>query len=91
MMYLVDLGSIPEINSILAKNREQLVEITFDWLIDPETPVAVKVNCMDILFPFAKEQSWIKDELRSQVQFLLNDGSAALQSRGKRILKKLKS
>lgn len=91
MMYLVDLDSIPEINSILAKNREHLVEITFDWLIDPETPVAVKVNCMDILFPFAKEQSWIKDELRSQVQFLLNNGSAALQSRGKRILKKLNS
>ena len=91
MMYLVDLDSIPEINSILAKNKEQLVEITFDWLIDPETPVAVQVNCMDILFPFAKEQSWIKDELRSQVQFLLNNGSAALQSRGKRILKKLNS
>jgi hypothetical protein len=91
MMYLVYLESIPEIDSIIGKNKEQIVEITFDWLIDSETPVAVQVNCMDILFPFAKEQSWIQDELRSQVQFLLKDGSAALQSRGKRILKKLKS
>jgi hypothetical protein len=91
MMYLVDLEPVPEINSIIVKNKEQIVEITFDWLIDPETPVAVQVNCMDILFPFAKEQFWIHDELRSQVQFLLKDGSAALQSRGKRILKKLKS
>jgi hypothetical protein len=91
MMYLVDLESIPEVYPIIARNKEQIVEITFDWLIDPETPVAVQVNCMDILFPFAKEQSWIHDELRSQVQFLLKDGSAALQSRGKRILKKLKS
>jgi len=46
---------------------------------------------MDILLHFAKEQPWIPDELRSQVQFLLKDGSAAVQSRGKRILKKLKS
>ena len=45
---------------------------------------------MDILFHFCKEESWIKDELRFQVQFLLKDASAALQSRGKRILKKLK-
>jgi hypothetical protein len=91
LMYLVDLKYMPQINPILVKYMEQIVETTFDWLIDPETPVAVQVNCMDILFPFCKEQCWIKDELRSQVQFLLRDGSAALQSRGKRILKKLKT
>jgi|GEM_PF-5252458 hypothetical protein len=45
----------------------------------------------DILLYFSKGHHWIQDELHSQVQFLLRDGSAAVQSRGKRILKKLKS
>lgn len=90
MMYLTDAGSSTEINPLIREYQEQIIEVTFDWLIDPQTPVAVKVNCMDILLHFGKEHAWITDELRSQVQFLLKDGSAAVQSRGKRILKKLK-
>jgi len=91
MMFIVDLESFSDSSIVLARYKEQIIETTFDWLINPETPVAVQANCMDILFPFCKEQSWIKDELRFQVQFLLRDGSASLQSRGKRILKKLKT
>lgn len=90
-MYLTDSGSTTEIKPLINTHQEQIIETTFDWLIDPQTPVAVKVNCMDILLNFGKEQRWIPDELRSQVQFLLKDGSAAVQSRGKRILMKLKS
>jgi hypothetical protein len=91
MMNLTDSELNTEIKHLINEHQDQIIEITFDWLIDPLTPVAVKVNCMDILLHFAKEQTWIPDELRSQVQFLLRDGSAAVQSRGKRILKKLKS
>lgn len=91
MMYLIESGSVTEIKLLIIEYQEQVIEITFDWLIDPETPVAVKVNCMDILLYFSKGHQWIQDELHSQVQFLLRDGSAAVQSRGKRILKKLKS
>ena len=91
MMHLTDSGSNTEIKPMIMEHQEQIIEITFDLLIDTHTPVTVKVNCMDILLHFAKEQPWIPDELRSQVQFLLKDGSAAVQSRGKRILKKLKS
>ena len=91
MMYLTDSESNTEIKPLIGEYLEQIIELTFDWLIDPQTPVAVKVNCMDILLQFGKEQAWITEELRSQVEFLLKDGSAAVQSRGKRILKKLKS
>jgi len=91
MIYLTDSESNTEIKPLISEYQEQIIEITFDWLIDSQTPVAVKVNCMDILLHFGKEQPWIPDELSSQVQFLLKDGSAAVQSRGKRILKKLKS
>lgn len=70
-------------------DRGQVVETVFGWLIDPQTPVAVQVNCMDILFNMHSEFEWIREELRPQVEFLMRDGSAAMQSRGKKILAKL--
>ncbi|WP_257658889.1 hypothetical protein [Parapedobacter lycopersici] len=71
-------------------DKEQLVETVFGWLINPQTPVAVQVNCMDILFNLTAEFGWIGEELQNQVEFLLRDGSAALQSRGRKIIGKLK-
>ena len=74
----------------LRADRERLVETIFGWLIEPQTPVAVQVNCLDILFNMTPEFPWIKDELKQQTEFFLRDGSAAMQSRGKKILAKLK-
>ena len=61
----------------------------FEWLINPHTPVAVRVNCMDVLYYMSPQFPWIKEELLAQIEFYLKDGSAALQSRGKGLLKKL--
>ncbi len=72
------------------EQQEEIIEATFGWLIDPDTPVAVQVNCMDILFNMSKRHDWIAEELIQQINFLLKTGSAAMQSRGKRILNKLK-
>lgn len=69
--------------------QETLVEKTFEWLAGPRTPVAVKANCLDILFNLKDSYSWISDELAEQIIFLLKDGSAAMQSRGKKVLQKL--
>ncbi len=69
---------------------ETVVETTFAWLIDDRAPVAVQVNCLDILYNLSSRFDWIKDELKAQTEFFLRDGSAAMQSRGKKILKKLK-
>lgn len=68
---------------------DSIVEATFDWLAG-DTPVAVQVNCMDVLFMLRNRYDWIGEELQAQTEFLLRDGSAAMQSRGKRILKKLR-
>lgn len=70
-------------------NGEQVVDTIFSWLIASRTPVAVQVNCMDILFNMRNEFEWIAEELAQQTAFLMKDGSAALQSRGKKILAKL--
>lgn len=70
-------------------NLDTVTEATFEWLIHPGTPVAVTTNCMDILFCLIPYHCWIADELKLQMEFLLRNGDAAVQSRGKRILAKL--
>ena len=71
------------------ENTESIIGKTFEWLIDPNTPVAVQANCIDVLFNLRGMLPWIAEELRSQIVFLLHNGSPALQSRGKAVLKKL--
>lgn len=68
---------------------DPVIEATFEWLINPGTPVAVQVNCLDILFNLRSYGDWIEGELKAQIEFLLKDGTAAMQSRGKRVLKQL--
>lgn len=80
----------PYRNVLLSADREQLVETVFNWFIDPHTPVAVQANCMDVLLYMSSEFEWIRDELKLQIEFLLRDGSPAIQSRGKKVLAKLK-
>lgn len=69
---------------------EKLTERTFELLIDTLTPIAVKANCMNILFNMREVFTWITEELKEQVLFLLKNGTPAIQSRGKNILKRLK-
>jgi len=71
-------------------NKDELVEVVFGWLIDPDTPVAVQVNCLDILLNLCSHADWIAEELETQTRHLLRRGSAAMQSRGKRVLAQLK-
>jgi hypothetical protein len=70
-------------------NLEPVVEQCFDWLIDPKVKVAVKVFAADTLFNLRDRYSWIKEELANQVQFMMREGSAAIQSRGKKLLASL--
>lgn len=67
---------------------DQIVETTFDWLAG-DSPVAVKANCMDVLYILQRRSRWIKEELNAQIEFLMRDGSPAIQSRGKRLLRRI--
>lgn len=71
--------------------KEQLVETLFEWLIAPGIPVAVQVNCMEVLCYMIPLYPWIKDELADQIDFYMKDGSAAMQSRGKKILEQMRN
>ncbi|WP_282636016.1 hypothetical protein [Sphingobacterium thalpophilum] len=69
--------------------EEELIEYAFQWMIDPKCPVAVLVNCLDILNNLSKKHSWIKEELLAQIHYFQQmKPSPALLSRTNRILKK---
>lgn len=95
LMLLTDPKALPIYQAAFAQaNKENIVEVAFEWIIKTDTPVAVKANCMDILYNLynmCREYDWIADDLRNQVEFLMRDGSPALQSRGKKMLAKLAS
>jgi hypothetical protein len=70
-------------------NFEPVIEQLFEWLISPKVKIAVKVFAAEALFNLRDRYDWIKDELANQLQYLMRDGSAAIQSRGKKLLKGL--
>jgi hypothetical protein len=72
-----------------AINLEPVVEKLFDWLIDPKVLIAVKVFASDALFNMRSRYPWISEELKEQLKFLMRDGSAAIQTRGRKLLSKL--
>lgn len=74
---------------LAALDMEPVVEKLFDWLIDPKVLVAVKCSAGEALMHLSKRYNWIADELPNQMEFLMKNGSAAIQARGKMILKKL--
>ncbi|TSJ39456.1 hypothetical protein FO440_17075 [Mucilaginibacter corticis] len=68
---------------------ESTITQLFDWMIDPEIKIAVKAFAAEALFNLRHHYYWITEELANQLQFLMRDGTAAIQSRGKRLLKEL--
>jgi hypothetical protein len=68
---------------------EPVVEKLFDWLIDPKVLIAVKVFAAEALFNLRDRYPWISEELKEQVKFLMRNGSAAIQTRGRKLLAKL--
>ncbi len=65
------------------------IEQCFSWIIRADCPVAVTVNCLDILYYLSDQHHWIRDELAAQIHHLLKTPTPALASRAKRILKRI--
>jgi hypothetical protein len=68
---------------------EPVVEHFFDWMIDPKVKVAVKVFVTEVIFNLRGRYPWVNEELANQIHFLMRDGTAAIQSTGKKLLKGL--
>ena len=76
-------------NEVETLDFEPVIEQLFDWMIDPKVKIAVKVFAAEALFNLRHRYTWISEELANQLQFLMRDGTAAIQSRGKKLLKDL--
>jgi len=68
---------------------EPVVEQLFDWVIDPKVRIAVKVFASEALFNMRERYPWLKEELTEQIRFQMRDGTAAIQSRGRKLLAQL--
>ncbi|MEN0055935.1 MAG: hypothetical protein AAGC65_19805 [Mucilaginibacter sp.] len=66
---------------------EPVVEQLFDWLINPKVKVAVKMFAANALYNLKDTFPWIQEELTSQLEFLMRDGSSGIQSASRKILK----
>ncbi|HWZ36575.1 MAG TPA: hypothetical protein VNW51_10465 [Mucilaginibacter sp.] len=90
VMYTTSPKAPKAINDKLAGlDMEPVIERLFDWIIDADVKIAVKVSAAEALYNLRMQHEWIKDELCNQLEFLMRDGSAAIQSRGKKLLKGL--
>lgn len=90
LMHITSSKVPPSIKQKLSEiDFEPVVEQLFDWLIDPKVLIAVKVFSAEALFNIRDRYPWIAEELTNQVRFLMRDGTAAIQSRGRKILSRL--
>lgn len=68
---------------------EPVIEQCFDWMINPEVKIAVKVFAAEALFNLRCRYPWIAEELANQLRFLMRNGTAAIQTRGRKLLGEL--
>ncbi|MCW3787631.1 hypothetical protein [Plebeiibacterium sediminum] len=75
-----------DINNLLDGN---FINICFDWLISEKIPVAVKANCMHILYNATKVYPELKPELKMILEEQFDNNTAGFKSRAKKILKEI--
>lgn len=66
-----------------------LVNACFNFLLDVESPIALKAFSMKVLYNIAKEEPDLKNEIKIVIEGLLPYGSTAVKNRGQKILKAL--
>jgi|SRR6185312_2060403 len=74
---------------LMQLDLEPVVEQCFDWMINPKVKIAVKVFASEALFNLSGRYPWIAEELANHLQFLMRNGTAAIQSRGRKLLLEL--
>ncbi len=87
IMHITSIKAPAEIKEKLnVIDLEPIVEKCFDWMIDPEVLIAVKVFSSEALFNLRYRYPWIREELSNQLHFLMSNNSAAIQACGRKLL-----
>lgn len=79
-----------DIYSLKYNDFDKCVEASFDWLLDEDTPLAIKCNCIEVLYNLSDHEDWILEELMPILESNLLSTSPAILSRTKAILEKYK-
>ncbi len=78
------------INKISDKNKIQLIDTCFKYTISEKEDIAVRVNCMQLIYEIQKDIPELSIELKLTIELILQESeSHALKARAKMILKKL--
>jgi 8-oxo-dGTP diphosphatase len=83
---IISLSSMEKIDE---KHRGLLADYCFGALNSGESAIAVKVYSMEILYNLSVIYPQLANELAVSIRLLMEDGSAAIVSRGNSILKKI--
>lgn len=67
----------------------RLVDACFNWLLNPKTPIAVKVNTMEIIANLCATYPELGQELKTVIYDGYDNGTAAFKSRGRKILERI--
>jgi hypothetical protein len=90
LMHITDRKVPEDVKSNIKQiDLQPAIEQCFDWMIDTKVKIAVKVFAARALCNLHSRYPWIKEELANQLQFLMRNGSPAIQSCGKKLLMKL--
>ena len=90
IMRITSAKAPKSIKAVIKKiDFDPVIEHLFEWLIDEKVKIAVKSCAAEALFNLRLQYPWIREELTEQLQYLMRDGTAAIQSRGRKLLKEL--
>tara|TARA_R110002096_G_scaffold24760_32_gene78098 strand:- start:16111 stop:16632 length:522 start_codon:yes stop_codon:yes gene_type:complete len=67
----------------------ELFGVCRDHLLNPDSAVAIKVHCMEIATKIVLPYPELKEELVTIIEMQMSGGSAAIRSRGRKLLRKL--
>jgi hypothetical protein len=65
---------------------ERVVELCFEWMIDPKMPVNVRSSASEALFNMRHRYPWIAEELSKQLEFMAPTASPILLAKCNYIL-----
>jgi len=78
------------IEKISDNGKTILINTCFDYILNKNEASAIRTNCMQLMFDMSKEIPEIKEELKSVLEYIYDESSAAIQARSRMILKKMK-
>jgi hypothetical protein len=83
------IGKLLMLKDVPEKYEGEVLNTAFERLVDKKLPIAVRVNCMQIVFNLSKKYPEIEFELRGIIENEIAHGMPAFKNRGGKILQQL--